>query len=431
MADITVIGGGIIGVCSAIALQAEGYSVEIIDRGLPEEGATYGNCGILAAGEVVPLARPGILTKIPKWLLDPHGPLFVRPRDFLGQIPWLMEFLWAGRRSRVLEIANALAPLLQHAEDDYRELLEKTNIAGSLISTETIMAFNSRADYEKDKFTWDLRARHGLKHRFLGLSDLRSIEPALQGRITCGALLEGWLRFSEPGLVWQRLTQFFVSYGGRIRIGNADCIEVDGGRATGVRLADGQFVKVKQLVVCAGAWSGRLVKSLGIRIPVAALQGYHNHLPHPGIKLNNAVLYANGGFVVTPMQSGIRVGGTIEIAHPDSKPNLSRADIITRKALDILPGLQIAGGKQWMGPHPSMPDSMPVIGCAPHHQNVVLAFGHGQIGMTLGATTAKIVADLVTGRRPSLELGPFNASRFGDHSPESLRAAQVAALAPL
>ncbi len=431
MANVTVIGGGIIGVCTAIALQAEGYSVEIIDRGLPEEGASYGNCGLLAVGEVVPLSKPGILPKIPKWMLDPRGPLFVRPADLFGQIPWLMQFLWSSRRPRVLEIATSLASLLQNAEDDYRELLDKAGIAEALIASENIMAFNSRADYESDGFTWNLRAQLGFKHRFLDLSDLRSIEPALQGKITCGALLHGWLQFSEPGLIWQRLKQFFISNGGSIRIGDAASIEIDGGRATGVFLTDGNVVTVKKLVVCAGAWSGKLVRSLGLRIPVAALQGYHNHLPDPGIKLNHAVLYANGGFVMTPMQRGLRVGGTIEVAGLDPKPNFSRADIITEKAIEILPGLNPVGGKQWMGPRPSMPDSLPVIGFAPHQQNVVLAFGHGQIGMTAAATTGKAVADLLIGRKPSVELGPFSASRFGDYSPENLRGAQIAALAPL
>lgn len=412
MHDVTIIGGGIVGVCAAIALQDEGYAVELVDRGRDTEGASYGNCGLLAVGEVVPIAKPGVLPKIPKWLLDPEGPLFVRPKQMIGQMPWLLRFLWSSRRRRVLEIAEALAPLTRRAEDDYRALLSQAGIAGGLVPAENLMAFDSKADYEADRFSWDLRTRHGFAHRFLSASELRSLEPALGGPITCGVLLEGWFQFSDPGLVRRRLAEFFVQRGGSLRTGSVEAIETDGDRATAVRLASGESLPVKRLVLSAGAWSGKLARHLGLRIPVAALQGYHHHVADPGVSLNRAVLYANGGFVLTPMESGLRIGGTIEVAGLDPKPNFARADIIARKATAVLPGLNISGGVQWMGPRPFMPDTLPVIDRAPGHDNVVLAFGHGQVGMTLGATTGRLVADLIAGRPPAIELAPYRAARF-------------------
>lgn len=412
MSEVTIVGGGIVGICSAISLQSEGHSVEVIDRGLDTEGASYGNCGLLAVGEVVPISKPGILPKIPKWILDPQSPLFVRPKDLVGQMPWLLRFLWSGRRKRVLEIAKGMAPLLHRAEDDYRALFDKVDIADKLVPTENIMAFNSKADYEADRFTWDLRDSQDFKHRFLGTEELRSLEPGLGGPITCGVLLQGWLQFSEPGVIRQRLLEFFVANGGKLRVGSADRIETQGGKAVAIHLASGERFAVNQVVVCAGAWSGKLSKDLGLKVPIAALQGYHHHVPNPGVKLNHAVLYANGGFVLTPMESGLRIGGTIEVAGLDPRPNFARADLIAQKALKVLPGLDISGGKQWMGPRPFMPDTMPVLDRAPHHNNVVLAFGHGQVGMTLGATTGKIVADLVAGRKPAIDLSPYRVTRF-------------------
>lgn len=412
MHDITIVGGGIVGICAAIALQDEGFSVELVDRGRETEGASYGNCGLLAVGEIVPIAKPGILPKIPKWLLDPEGPLFVRPKDMPGQMPWLLRFLWSSRRRRVLEIAAALAPLTHRAEDDYRALFAKAGIADTLVALENLMAFNSRADYEADRFTWDLRARHGFSHRFLTASELRCLEPALAGPITCGVLLEGWFQFSDPGLVRRRLGEFFVDCGGSLRVGSVTAIETEGDKAVALRLADGESIAVRKLVLAAGAWSGRLARFLGLRIPVAALQGYHHHVPEPGVSLNRAVLYANGGFVLTPMADGLRIGGTIEVAGLDPKPNFARADSIARKARAVLPGLNIAGARQWMGPRPFMPDTLPVIDRAPHHANVLLAFGHGQLGMTLGATTGKLVADLATGRPPAIDLSACRVTRF-------------------
>ncbi|CDX33814.1 FAD dependent oxidoreductase [Mesorhizobium sp. SOD10] len=412
MSDVTIIGGGIVGLCTALALQDDGLSVELVDRGLAAAGASYGNCGLLAVGEVVPISKPGVIPKIPKWLLDPQSPLFVRPKQMITQLPWLLRFLWSGRRNRVLEIAEAMAPLTRRAGDDYRALFAQAGISDNLVPAENIMAFNSKADYEADRFAWDLRRRHGFNHSFLTREELRSLEPALAGPVSCGVLLEGWLQFSDPGLVQQRLARFLVSRGGKLRRGSVQRIETAGNKAVAICLAGGARIPVRRLAICAGAWSGRLVSDLGIKVPIAALQGYHHHVPEPGVKLNRAVLYPNGGFVLTPMESGLRIGGTIEVAGHDPRPNFGRADIIARKAVDILPGLDITGGQQWMGPRPFMPDTLPVIDRAPNHGNVVLAFGHGQVGMTLSATTGKIVSDLVAGRPSGLDLSPYRSTRF-------------------
>lgn len=410
--DITIIGGGIIGVCSAIALQDEGLSVELIDRGLPEAAASYGNCGLLAVGEVVPISKPGIAAKIPKWLLDPKGPLFLRPGAAISQMPWLVRFMLAGRARRVEQIAAALAPLTHRAEGDYRRLLEAAGIPEQLVQAENVIALNSKADYDNDQFSWGLRRLHGFDHVFLTAAELRQMEPALGGPISCGVLLKGWLQFADPGAMVAALLAHFVARGGRLRLASVDRIESAGNRATALHLAGGERVAVRRVLLAAGAWSGRIARSLGLRIPVAALQGYHHQLPRPGVQLNRPVLYANGGFVLTPLACGLRIGGTIEIAGHDPKPNFARADVLAEKAQAVLPGLDTTGGRQWMGPRPFMPDTLPVIGNAPAHENVTLAFGHGQVGLTLGATTARLVADLVARRPSGIDLTPYRPTRF-------------------
>lgn len=412
MSDVTVIGAGIIGICSAIALQDEGFSVEVIDRGALETAASYGNCGLLAVGEVVPISKPGIIPKIPKWLMDPKGPLHVRPTALVSQFPWLMRFLMAGRRARVESISAALAPILHRAEEDYRKLFGRANMSDGLVQAENIMAMNSKSDFDNDHYTWSLRNKHGFKHEFLNAEEIRSLEPSLGGPISCGVLLKGWLQFSDPGTVLSRLQAYFISRGGHIRRGMVGTIRSEGGQAKSLVVEGQEPISVKRLILAAGAWSGKLARNLGVRIPLAALQGYHHQLPRPGAKLNRPVLYTNGGFVLTPLSTGLRIGGTIEIAGDDPAPNFARADILAEKAKQILPGLDISGGKQWMGPRPFIPDSLPVIDRAPHHSNVYFAFGHGQVGQTLGATTGRLIAELVSGKKPVLELAPYRATRF-------------------
>jgi len=412
VSEVTVIGAGIIGICAAIALQDVGYRVEVIDRGLPEVAASYGNCGLLAVGEVVPISKPGILLKIPKWLLDSQGPLHVRPSALIGQLPWLMRFLMASRRAKVESIASALAPILHRAEEDYRELFGRANLNDGLVQAENLMAMNSKSDFENDQYTWSLRSKYGFKHTFLNSEEIRALEPSLGGPICCGVLLKGWLQFSDPGAILNSLQAYFISRGGIIRQGLVKGITLQGGVAKSLTIEGQEPVTVLRLLLAAGAWSGKLARDLGMNIPVAALQGYHHQLPRPGPKLNRPVIYANGGFVLTPLTTGLRIGGTIEIAGHDPVPNFSRADILAEKAKQILPGLDVSGGRQWMGPRPFMPDSLPVIDRAPHHSNVFFAFGHGQVGQTLGATTGRLIAELVSGKKTTLDLGPFRATRF-------------------
>jgi D-amino-acid dehydrogenase len=411
MADVTVVGGGIIGICSALALQERGHDVEIIERKAPGAGATFGNCGLLAAGEIVPISKPGVLKKIPKWLLDPEGPLHVR-RGALRELPWLLRFLWSGRLPRVREIARALERLTARAQTDYAELLGKAGLASNLLAAENLVVFESKADYEADRFSWDLRRSLGFDHEFLTREDLKRIEPELGGPITCGIIARRWVHFSDPHLMAARLANTFVARGGSVRIASVAGIAISGDRAAALTLDGGETVPVRTLVVAAGAWSRRLVADLGLRTPLAALQGYHFHVPRPGIRLEHAVLYANGGFVITPLETGLRLAGTIEISGLDAAPDYRRADVLARKAACLLPNADLSEGEKWMGPRPFMPDTVPVLGRAPHQRNVVLAYGHGQLGVTLGATTGRIVADLVDGRSSIVDLNPYRPTRF-------------------
>ena len=220
MVNVTVVGGGIVGVASALALQAEGMSVTLVDRGNLEAAASYGNCGLLAVGEVVPISKPGTLAKVPGWLMDPKGPLHIRPGALLPQLPWLLRFLLAGRASRVKAIANGMAPLLRRAEQDWQALLSDASMPEALVRAENIIAYNATSDYEGDRFTWAIRALHGFEHRFVDTDELRQMEPALGGPIRCAALAKGWLQFSDPGSILLSLQQLFVSRGGEVLTGD-------------------------------------------------------------------------------------------------------------------------------------------------------------------------------------------------------------------
>jgi D-amino-acid dehydrogenase len=312
----------------------------------------------------------------------------------------------------VLEIAEGLARLTERAEDDFRSLLQRAGLAAELVEAENLMVFDSRADLEHDRFAFELRERFGFGHELLGREELKRLEPDLGGPIACGVLLKRWLHFREPYRLAVALADYFRRRGGRLRIDGVARIRTEAGRAHALVLDSGETLPVRALVVAAGAWSRSLARDLGLRLPLAALQGYHYQVREPRVHLTRAVLYANGGFVLTPLATGLRIGGTIEVSGVDAKPNVRRAKVIAAKAKTILPALDLAGGETWMGPRPFMPDTLPVIGKAPAHPNVVLAFGHGQLGVTLAVTTGKLVADLVAGRPPAIDLTPYRPDRF-------------------
>lgn len=412
MSDVTVIGGGIIGLASATALQDHGFTVTLIERGEVGLGASYGNCGLLAPGEVVPISKPGVIRKIPKWLLDPEGPLFVRPAGLARDLTWLLKFLRAGRVDRVRHIASSLAPMMRRVNADFDALLKKIARPDLLSEAENLMLFNDRSEYERDRFTWDLRSELGFAHQFVTGSEVRALEPAIEGPVTCGVVMKDWFHFTDPLALSKALADEIVSRGGRVVPGTVVDFERRSGRVAKIILQHGERLDVDRVVLAAGAWSGVLSRKLGLRIPLAHLSGYHVHAPHPNVNVRRAIYYASGGFVLTPMATGLRIGGTIEVAGPDPAPNFRRADVLAERAKAILPDLDISGSMRWMGARPFIPDTMPVIGTAPAFQNVTLAFGHGQVGMTLGATTGHLVAQLVAGQRPDVDITPFRPDRF-------------------
>ncbi|WP_085025818.1 NAD(P)/FAD-dependent oxidoreductase [Ensifer aridi] len=412
MADVTIVGGGIIGLCSAMALQDRGYTVEIIERGEIGRGASYGNCGLLAPGEVVPVSRPGVMKKIPGWLLDPEGPLFVRPGALARDLAWLLRFLKAGSADTVRHIASSLAPMMKRVNSDYGVLLERIGRSDLLSQVESLMLFKDRSEYERDRFSWDLRSELGFDHTFISGSQVRELEPAIEGPVTCGVIMKDWYHFTDPLALTQALAEEVVRRGGKIVFGEALSFESERGLVRSVKLRSGDRIDTKRIVLAAGAWSGSLSRQLGLRIPLAHLSGYHVHAPHPHVHLERAIYYASGGFVLTPMATGLRIGGTIEIAGADPKPNFRRADVLAERAKTILPTLDITGSTRWMGARPFIPDTMPILGKAPSFGNVILAFGHGQVGMTLGATTGHVVAQIIADERPDVDLGPFRPQRF-------------------
>ena len=412
VARAVVIGGGIVGVCCALYLQRNGLAVTLVDPSAPGDSTTKWSCGQMAVSEVIPLSKPGILMKVPGWLMDQKGPLAMRPGALPGILPWFFRFMSCARHSKIVDIAQSLSTLTRNVYADYAPLLSDCSDKALIGERPILEVFNDSAYFEREQPHFELRASLGFETQRLTPAEIGDLEPALKGRFAHGLLFPDWRSVSDTEGFVSALTESFLGHGGRRIRSDATRIDEQGRRACGVTLANGESVPADHVVVAAGNGSRRFFDALGVRVPLEGIAGYQALLPNPGVEIRHSIIYADGGFCFSPMTRGLQIGGTIEIAGRGAQPNFRRAEIILEKARRILPDLRTDGVEFGVGYRPFLPDTKPIIDRSRRLENVVMAFGHGQLGLTLGATTGRLVGDLVSGRTPELDMTPFSAYRY-------------------
>lgn len=409
--EILVIGAGIIGVTTALALQADGHRVRLLDRKGVAAETSRGNAGAFAFAEVEPLATPGIMRKAPKWLLDPLGPLSLRPAYALQILPWMLHFWRATAKSRYDAAVNAQSGLMQLSQQALERLIARVSGEPLMRRDGQLQVYESRAQFEATLPTWEQRRRHGIAFRLLESREaIAEIQPGLSPRFTHAGYTPDWMNTVDPALWTEHLARAFVAAGGMIEIAEATGVRA---HADGVEVTTGAgTLRADQLVVAAGAWSHQIARMIGDRIPLDTERGYNTTFPTASFDLRTHLTFSNHGFVVSRIGDGLRVGGAVELGGLKLPPNYKRAELLVRKTVEFLPGFDPTGGTQWMGFRPSLPDSLPVIGRAPGAERVIYAFGHGHLGLTQSAGTAELVASLAARRTPAISLAPFAAQRF-------------------
>ncbi|MBK5569055.1 FAD-binding oxidoreductase [Ensifer sp. SSB1] len=408
--DVIVIGAGVVGLSAAIAAQARGLSVTVLDREGPAAGASAGNAGAFAFTDILPLASPGILKKAPKWLLDPLGPLSVPPAYAVQIAPWMFRFWRACSASRVAHSTTAQTAMMDLSKAELEPFLAETGTLPMLRKEGNLQVYESEAELKASLPGWKARAEHGIEFRHMGAAEMAEIQPGLATRFTHGTFTPGWFSIADPKLYTLALADHFRAKGGTIERAEVTALKpVDGG----VELtAGGKTLRADQVVLSAGAFSHQIARTLGERIPLETERGYNTTLPQDAFDLRTQVTFGGHGFVVTRLSTGIRVGGAVELGGLKLPPNFRRSEAMLKKAQTFLPGFKSEGGVQWMGFRPSLPDSLPAIGRARSTGRVVYAFGHGHLGLTQSAGTARLVADLLTGQRPAIDIQSFSPQRF-------------------
>ena len=409
MTTVAVIGGGIVGSATAVWLAAEGVDVTVFERDPDALPASTGNAGIISLSSISPLARPHILASVPGWMLDPLGPLTLRLVDVPALTPFLVRFVASARPSQVERSTAALGFLMKTALADHQELARRGRLSGHMHRTGALHIFDSEGSFRSGLAEWKERGQHGIDYREIGVDEARRLVPALTGPFARAILApENWTVSSPMGIL-QGLRRV-LREGNRLRTGKVVAVTPT---PEGIVVAtdEGGSATFDRAVIAGGVWSRDLVRKLDLNVVLEAERGYNTTFPDSPVELPMPVFFDDHGFAATPLDDGLRVGGAVELAAVDAPPNYARAAAMRKKMRRYVPNLPDTGGREWMGCRPATPDSLPVIGAHPREPRIVFAFGHGHVGLTLSAATARHVADLLA-RRGDRNLTPFGIERF-------------------
>jgi D-amino-acid dehydrogenase len=409
--DLIVVGGGIIGVTTALYLVRAGKSVALIEPNEIAGAASSGNAGALAFSDILPLASPGIFFKAPKWLLDPLGPLAIPFGEVPAHLPWLLRFFRASLPDRVEASTKAQAALNGLARREMQTLIADTDLQHFIHSEGCLHLYESEDEWRRSAPGWNACKRFGIAFEHVEGAALAALQPGLSRLVVKATYVPGWQVVTDPRAFSEAIFRSACSAGLSHVIGKVSNVVSD---ETGVQLnlADGAILKAGKVVIAAGPWSGDLSAQLGDTLPLIAERGYNTTLPKDAFDLRKQLILGGHGFVISPLADGIRIGGASELARFPAPVNFKRSAHMLSKAALFLEGLKTEGGTQWMGSRPSMPDSTPVIGTASASQNVIYAFGHGHLGLTQSAATARLITDIALDRPPAISLHPYRPDRF-------------------
>ncbi|KGJ98690.1 NAD(P)/FAD-dependent oxidoreductase [Thalassotalea sp. ND16A] len=407
-----IVGAGIVGICCGLELQELGYRVTFFDDQGFANGCSHGNAGHFATEQVFPLADPAILPQIPKMLLDPLGPIVLKPGYMLKALPWLTKFISNMRSKPFQHNHQALQSLNKDAIEYYRPLLAKANASHLLTTRGSLLVYENTplSMIEKDLNKY---LAGGVQVELLDKKQLVELEPTLSDRVNYALFFPDVAHTCDP-------YELCLALANSAMANNATLIKE---KVTGISEAK-QKVNIKTaqfchqfdgVVIATGAWSKSILKPLNLKLPMEVERGYHYMLSN-NHSLTRPVASAERKFIMTPMSKGLRLAGTVEFAGIKAKENYKHADKMLQHSYALLSKSTAEPSKnkedRWMGLRPSLPDSLPVLDKSPLHENVYLALGHQHLGLTWGAKTAKLMAQLISEQSTSIDLKPFSISRF-------------------
>jgi D-amino-acid dehydrogenase len=412
-ADVVVLGAGMVGVGAALHLQKKGRDTVLIDRHeLAGEETSYGNGGLIECASVFPYMFPRDFRQILQYASNRTPQVRYHFQDLPTFLPWLVRYFMASSPERAMHSAMAELPLIQRSLVEHEVLIAEANVPELLHRTGWIKLYRSDATLAKAVQELDRARQYGVAGDILDASAIAAREPNLNGDFA------GAVHFPDPGFVpdpgglTKAYAALFGRMGGRFLVGDARTLEQSGTRW---RLATLEgTITAREVVVAMGPWSDQIFAPLGYSIPLNVKRGYHIHLaPRGNAVLHHPVLDTDRGFLLAPMNRGIRLTTGAEFARRDAPPTPVQVERALPKAHALFPLGDPVDAQPWKGARPCLPDMLPVIGKAPRHPGLWFDFGHQHHGLTLGPATGRLLAEMMTGETPFADPTPFAVERFG------------------
>lgn len=411
-ASVTVLGAGIVGILTALSLAERGIKVTLVDRGEPGQATSSGNAGVISPWSITPQAMPGVLQQLPKLLLGRERPLGVRGGQWPKMACWGTRFLMNGNETQVRRTAQAMFQLCQPSVRLYRQHLAGTGAEDLICDSMYVHAFRRAEKADLDALDYRIRREFGASLELVGADSLRQIEPALSPDFKAAVLTHGQARTLSPGRLGKVLSDKAQALGVKLLRRNIIALQPVGDGWSVV--CDEGNLQTPTVIITLGVWSTELLRPLGVDLPLMAERGYHVELPNPGLNVANSVMDVDCKFVASSMEDGLRAAGHAEFAAPDDTPDPQRQARLLRQAKAALPDLDISGARYWTGSRPSFPDGIPVLGAIDGRPGLYAGFGHSHHGLMMAPQTGEVLADLVSGRAPGVDLAGLTAARFSN-----------------
>ncbi len=423
---IGIIGGGIIGLCSAYYLQKAGYLVTVFEQNALAEGCSMGNAGMIVPSHIIPLAQPGMIAKGLRWMLSPTSPFYVKPRLNADLMRWGWLFYRHSTPEHVERAIPALRDLSLLSKTLYQELAQTGDVDGGPLAfgwheRGLLMLYKTPAAEHDMAEEADVANRAGVEARILTGQQVQDLEPDARVTVRGGILYPGDAHL-DPG----QLVHALITLLRRKGVVMHDKTTVTGlvrerNRVTTLQTTTGDY-PVDEVVVAGGAWSSLLAKKLNLSLPLQGGKGYSFMLPGnaaPGMEspgnIQVPAIMLEARATATPVGNDLRFAGTLEVAGTDLSVNMNRVRGIVQSINQYYPDVRVDMPRVeavWSGLRPCSPDGLPYIGRVPQAENVVVATGHGMMGLSLGPATGKLVADVIAGNLPEVAMAPFAPGRF-------------------
>ena len=407
--DVVVLGAGIVGVSSAYAARQRGLSVVLVDRREPGSETSYGNAGILSSGSIFPLNQPSLFGSLPKYLSNQHPALRWDVGWALQNPSWIARFLASGRASQTKPRALALHGLIKASLKLHRQWIVDAGAGNRIRETGWLKAWRSD-NLAAAKADQAALTEYGIKSELLDRQGISALEPNILPVYSVGLLHTETASVDSPGNVVKAYARMLAGAGGEVRQSEIKSIAPDGD-GWRVVLSDGE-IRARHVVVALGPWAPDLLRPLGYSVPLATERGYHREFqPNPSRQLRRPIHDAENAFLMTPMEQGIRVTSGVELTARDAPSNYAQLEEVVPLARSVVEFGEPVGDV-WRGARPTLPDSLPIIGPAPRHQGLWLAFGNQHIGFTTGPATGAAVAAMIADVAPSFDISAFSPKRY-------------------